>query len=206
MPLLRVSVDGTQVAAVSTEGLNVLAANFNGTKIDEEFSSLELSGGRYPAEGESTHLVWLNGLVVYPGQRVRVEFVASGSSSHAGKTMAELFPGDSEDKDDGEDGDESQDFPLSRDAVLDDVAARPQVRTAYHFDLESSSGAKCATSISAQEHGFGVSFLWNSVRAERVSASLHTFSLEQLRAHGEFTYHWREHLVAGDWAEVAIEG
>jgi hypothetical protein len=203
MPLLRVSVDGTQVAAVSTEGLDVLTVNLGGTKIDEEFASLEFSGGRYPAEGESTHLIWLNGLVVHPGQRVRVELAASGSSSHAGKTIAELFPDDSEDDEDSE---EPQDSPLSRDAVVDGVVARPQVRTAYHCDLESSSGAKCAASTSAQEHGFGISFLWNSLRAERVSASLHTYSLEQLRTHGESTYHWREHLVAGDWVEMKIEG
>jgi hypothetical protein len=202
MPLLRVSVDGTQVAAVSTEGLDVLTVNLSGTKIDEEFASLAFSGGCYPAEGESTHLIWLNGLVVHPGQRVRVELAASGLSSHAGKTIAELFPEESEVNDDG---DEPEDFSLSRDTVVDDVAARPQVRTAYHFDLESSSGAKCAASISAQEHGFGICFLWNSLRAERVSASLHTYSLEQLRGHGEFTYHWREHLAAGDWAEMKIE-
>ena len=202
MPLLCISVDAIQVAAVSTEGLDVLTVNLHGTKIDEEFSSLELSGGRYPAEGESTHLIWLNGLVVHPGQRVRVVLVASGSSSHGGKTIDELFP---EGGENDEESEEPQDSSLSRDMILDGVAARPPVRTAYHFDVESSSGARRAASISAQEHGFGISFLWNSVHAERVSASLHTYSLEQLRTRSNFTYHWREYLCVDDWVEVKID-
>jgi len=39
-----------------------------------------------------------------------------------------------------------------------------------------------------------------------VSASLHIYSLAQLRTHGEFTYHWREHLISGNWVKVKIEG
>ena len=202
MLFLRVSVDGIQVAAVSTESLDVLSVNLSGTKIDEEFSCLGVSGGRYPSDGVSTHLVWLSELVVQPGQRVRVEVAASGSTSHAGKTIDELFP---EDKEDGEDSEGPEDSPLSRDAVVDGIAARLQVRTGYCLGVESSSGARCAANLSTEEHGFGVTFLWNSVRPDRVSASLHTYSLEQLRAHGDFTYHWREHLRVGDWAEVKVD-
>jgi hypothetical protein len=202
MPLLRVLVDGIQVAAVSTESLDVLAVDLSGTKIDETFAHIGLSGGRYPAGRESEHLIWLSELVVHPGQRVRVEVAASGENSHAGKTIDELFPEDAEDIEDSE---EPQDLPLSRDAIVDNVAARAQMRTGYHFAVESSSGAACSAKVSADEHGFGISFLWNSVRAERVSASLHTYSLEQLRAQEDSTYHWHEHLRAGDWAEVRIE-
>lgn len=200
--LLRVSVDGIQVAAVSTESLDVLSVNLSGTKIDEEFSGLGVSGGRYPSDGASTHLIWLSELVVQPGQRVRVEVAASGSTSHAGKTIDELFP---EDNADGEDSEEPKDSPLSRDAVVDGIAARLQVRPGYCLGVESSSGTRCAANLSTEEHGFGVTFLWNSGRPERVSASLHTYSLEQLRTLGDFTYHWREHLHAGDWAEVKID-
>ena len=195
MPLLSVSVDGVQVAAVTTDGLDVLTANLGGTKIDEEFAHLELSGGKYPSEGESTHLIWLNGLVVKSGQRIRVEIDASGASSHAGKTINELFPEETE---------EPESSPLLS-AVVDILEHRPKVRSDYHFAINASQGESCTARISLEEHGFGVSFLWNSVSADRVSASLHTYSLEQLRSGGGFTYHWRKHLRAGEWAEISID-
>jgi hypothetical protein len=196
VPLLRVLVDGIQVAAVSTDALDVLTVNVSGAKTDEEFCHLEVSGGRYPLEGQSTHLIWLNELVVRPGQCVRVEMAASGPTSHPGKTIEELFP----------DGVEEPEGPfLSAEAVLDNLALRPQVRTRYQFLVETSSGQKCTAEIAGEEHGFGASFLWNSSRPDRVSASLHTYSLQQLRLRSGFIYHWREHLNASGWAEVTVE-
>ena len=181
---------------MSTDDLDVLTVNLSGVKIDEAFCHLEVSGGRYPPKAESTHVIWLNELIVRPRQRVRFEMEALGLTSHSGKTIEELFP----------EGVEERQGPfLSAEAVLDDLALRPQVRGAYRFSVKTSSGQGCTAETSVEEHGFGASFLWNSTRPDRVSASLHTFSLQQLRLRSGFNYHWRENLNTPSWAEATVE-
>jgi hypothetical protein len=202
VPLLSVSVDDVQLAAVSTHGLDVLTVNLGGSKVDEEFARLEFSGGRFPHDGSSAHMIWLSEVVVLPGQRVRVQVAASGSNSHPGKTIEELFPDEGGEKEESETFDFS---PEARAAVLDDLEKRPQIHPAYSFEVKNSSGQTFHGRLSADEHGFGASFLWNSTRPERVSASLHTYTLAQLREGAEFTYHFRDHLLADGWVEVTVE-
>lgn len=196
MPNLRVLVDGVEVAAVCTEDLHVLGASLSGTKIDEAFATLDMHGSRYPAEGESTYLIWLNHPPVEPGQTVRVEVSAPGSNSHAGRTIDELFPDGNE---------EPEEAALSPEEMLENLGKRPKVRSRYQFSVRSSAGEECTAETSAEDHGFSFSFLWNYHRPERVHASLHTYSLEQLRARSGFTYHWRAQLTEGEWAEVTVE-
>jgi hypothetical protein len=200
--LLIVSVDDVQLAAVATDGLEVLTVNLSGSKVDEEFSHLEFSGGRYPRDETSTHLIWLSELVIRPGQRVRVQVAANGATSHAGKSIEELFP------DERGEEEECDTFDFSEEAraeVIANLEKRPQIRNAYSFEVKNSSGQTLHGRLSADEHGFGANFIWNSTRPERVSASLHTYTLAQLRDGTEFTYHYREHLLAGTCAEVTLE-
>ena|SRR5688572_29921564 len=196
MPAMSVFVDGELKARVRTEELSVLAVNVSGTKIDKTFATVEFSGGVYPESGESTHLIWLSELELQPGQCVRVEVGASDSNSHDGKTLEELYP----------DLREEKEGPMpSREQLVEEVRSRKHYREHFTMSVESSSGTRSNTHLLPNEHGFGASFLWNWVRPERISASLHSYSLDQLKSDEVSNYHFREHLLPGAWVELRID-
>lgn len=60
MPALTVSIDGVTLATVSTEGYDVMSVRADGTRVDENLATLDLSGGSYPESGESTYLTWIS--------------------------------------------------------------------------------------------------------------------------------------------------
>lgn len=174
----------------------MLTVHVGGTKIDEPFATLDVSGGSYPENGQSTHLVWLSECALRPGQQVRVEFSEHGETLSAGKTLEELFPESAGEKD----------GPMpSVKQLVDEVRKRPRLREHYSFSVQSSCGASVDAEATESEHGFGASVLWNWVRPERVSASLHTYTLEQLASEEGSNYHFQERLQAGSWVEVRID-
>lgn len=196
MPVLSVLVDGQLVARVRTDGLDVLTVNVSGTKIDEPFATVDVSGGSYPENGEPEHLVWLSEFTLQPGQLVRVEFTEEGQNLNPGKTLEELFPDSCEEKH----------GPMpSLEQLVEEVRKRERLREHYSFSVRSSSGANVNAEASPSDHGFGASFLWNWVRPERVSASLHTYTLEQLASKEGSNYHFQERLPTGTWAEVRVD-
>lgn len=196
MPAVSVLVDNTLMARVRTEGLDVLSVNVGGAKIDEAFATVEFSGGKYPVDGESSHLVWLSEVALRPGQCVRVEVSHHGDATHAGKTLADLFP----------DSSDETEKVVNRHEVVDQLRLRPYLREHCSLAILSSGGDSQRVTVQESEHGFGASFLWNSTRPDRVSASLHTYSLDQLDSQEEFNYHFRRHLSAEEWIELTLGG
>ncbi len=196
MPAVSVSVDGFLKARVCTDGLDVLSVNIGGTKIEDAFATVEFSGGAYPEDGDSTHLIWLNELELEVGQSVRVEVAAAGSNSHQGKTIEQLFPEPYQEKH----------GPMpSRKQLVEGVKLRKHTWEHFTLSVRSSSGANACAEVGLGDHGFGASFLWNWQRPERVSASLHTYSLDQLASEEGFSYNFREVLQPGAWAEVRVD-
>jgi hypothetical protein len=196
MPALSVFIDGDLRVRVSTEGLHVLAINIGGTKTEEPIATVHVSGGAYPETGESTHLIWLSDLELDSGQCVRVELDATGRTSHKGKTIKELFP---------DDLDEMHGAMPSRHQVLEDVRSRQQYRDQLCMSVRCSSGAHVTAATGPGDHGLGASFLWNWLNPERVSASLHSYSLSHLESGEAGDYYFREHLHPGSWVELHIE-
>lgn len=196
MLALSVFVDGLPRARVCTDGLHVLTVNVSGNKVDDHFATVEFSGGSYPESGDSTHLTWLSELALHPGQCVRVQVTAGGSNSHSGKTLEELFP----------DLPEGKQEPMpSREQLIGEVRLRKHLRDHFTLSVQSSSGANVSAEVNPEEHGFGASFLWNWVRPEEVSASLHTYTLDQLLSKEGFDYHFRERLHLDAWAEIRLD-
>jgi hypothetical protein len=162
VPSIRVAVDGVPVACVATDGLHVLSLHVGGTMVTDEFASVELHGGSYPEKGESTHLTWVSDLELRPGQQVQVEFVTKGFTSHAGKTIEELFPGESHPE-------ESLQKNLT--SLVEELRSKPRLRSHYSFEVQSSLGSNVTCELPGGAHGFGFSLVWNWVHPERVSAS-----------------------------------
>jgi hypothetical protein len=171
MPALRISIDGNEVATVCTDGYDVVNARVSGTRIDDEPATLGVSGTSQPENGESVYRTWVNELPLKPGQVVAVSLLESASTSHAGKTIEELFP--------EEDITEEADFTVTTE-MFAELRAKPKLREKYSFLLKSSSGASFAGESKPDEHGFSFSVVWNSFHPERARISLHSYTLDSL--------------------------
>lgn len=171
MPALRISIDGNEVATVCTDGYDVLDARVSGTRIDEELATLGVTGTSQPENGKSVYRIWVNETPIRSGQVVAVSLLESAATSHAGKTIEELFP--------GEDDAEEMDFTLTTE-MLAELRAKPKFREKYFFKLNSSSGASFSGQSKPEEHGFSFSVVWNSFHPERARISLHSYTLDSL--------------------------
>lgn len=179
MPALQVSVDGKPVATVDTHGLNVLTVSVGGTKVDEPFASLGVRGGSYPDEGPSTHLIWVNEIPLKQGQVVSVSLLTSSSTSAEGKTIKELFP---------DEPPEATEAKRELNEIFDGLRAMPRLHDHFAFSFTTSQGGKYVGSAPLSAHGFSLSVIWNWLHPERVSASLHTYTLNDLQERRTLNY------------------
>jgi hypothetical protein len=188
MPAICVLLDGELLATVNTYGYDVVSVHVHGTKIDEEFAALEMSGGSYPGQGESTHLIWINSRELQPGQQIEVRFQETGETSPQGKTIDELFPEKAE-------GDELADFKPT-DAMFAELRAEPSRRDGFAFELLDSTGGSFAGRTAITDHGFGFSLVWNSQRPNRASHALHAYNLDELESRAPMRDFVREYIQA----------
>jgi hypothetical protein len=193
MPALDISLDGTRIATVSTDGFTVMAVNVGGTLIDEEFASVDVSGGSYPKGAPSTYLTWVSQQALQPGQRIKVTFLESGISSHAGKTIGELYP----------DAPPSSKIDFTpTDEMMRELRAKPKRREKFTLHLTSSKGKVFDVETRPEEHSFGFSILWISYQPEHARVSLHSYTLDSLENRGSMNNHVREQLEYGDSVEL----
>ena len=195
MLALSVLVDGILKARVATDGLHVLTVYVSGSKASDEIATVELHGGSHPESGNATFLIWLSE-ALHPAQCVRVEVATEGANSHPGKTVEDWFselPGE-----------ERESVP-SCEQLTHDAGPHGHHRDRLALVVHSSSGTHVSTEVKPDEHGFSASFDWNWVKPERVSASLSTYTPDQLLSKKGSNRHFKELLRPGEWAEIRID-
>jgi len=195
MPSLRVSVNGSVVASVCTEGLDSLSARVSGTRIDEELATLDVAGGSYPKDAESTYLTWVD-LPLTAGQVVLVEFVESEPTSHRGKTIEELAV--------GEPPVSPVDFKPTAE-MFEQLRQAPQVRDHFSFRLGSSIGQSFIGETGLNEHGFSFSVHWTSFHPERARLSLHSYTLEGLEKREPMIDYIEERMHVGNSVHFQLD-
>ncbi|MCA8088922.1 hypothetical protein [Burkholderia cenocepacia] len=195
MPALEIMLDGVTVTTVSTGEPTMLAARVGGMLIDEAIASLNVSGGIYSQSGSSTYLTWIADTPLQAGQRIRVLFHRDGQSSHAGKTIDELYP--------DEPPIAQTDFTPPA-VMFQKLRAMAKVREKFVIDLSASSGASFHGEITAGEDSFALSVLWDSMHPERARVSLHSNSLDNLEARGPLNYLFQESMTCGGFVELRI--
>jgi hypothetical protein len=196
MPALSIRLDDVVLATVSCAGLDVLTASVSGTRIDDDFANIGVSGGSYPKEGESTHLIWVNEVVLRPGQCVEILFLEDASTSHRGLTIDELFP--------DEVSTEGSDYFAPTPEAFDELRRRVKVRESYLLQYASTPGTSYAGRTSEDKHGFFLTVLWNSHRPERARVSLHSFTLDAVEQRSRGQYHVEENLHVGQSVSFEI--
>jgi hypothetical protein len=170
MPGLAVSLNGTNLATVSTEGLNVVGVRVHGDVVGPEFAAVDLSGGLYGGEKESKHLIWIDQREIAAGDEIEVSLLEHADTSLPGKTIDELYSGD--------------DSPMGPWQPLEegmaDLLKQPRVRERFTFVVIPPAGAAITASTQATDHSFGFSVLWNWMHPERVRVSLSSNSLQNI--------------------------
>jgi hypothetical protein len=195
MPSLTVSLDGNVLATVCCNGYDVVSARVSGTRVEEEFAAVGVTGGRYPDDGASTYLTWVNEIALQLGQSITVGLLDGGATSHPGKTIEELFP--------YEERTSPVDFKPTQE-MFEELRAKPNLRGNYVFQYHSTSGTLYSGSTTPEEHGFGFTVLWNSHRPERASVSLHSYTIDSIQHQTAMPDHVREYLQIGQSVTVEI--
>jgi hypothetical protein len=196
MPAICVLIDGELIATVNITGYDVVSVNVHGTKIDDEFAALGMSGGSYPEHGESTHLVWINSLKLQPGQQIEVRFQETGDTSPQGKTINELFP-------EGAEKDDPADFKPTE-VMFAQLRTKPSRRDRFILELLGSTGSSFAGGTVITDHGFGFNFVWNSHRQNQARQSLHAYSLDELESRAPIRYFVSEYIQVPYTARLRV--
>jgi hypothetical protein len=195
MPALSVSIDGTPIATVSTDGYDVLDVRIHGACVDEQLASLDLAGGSFPEQGESTYLWWIDELPLRTGQVVTVSFLENGPTSQPGKTVEELCDGEPP---------RTETEAKPRAELFAELRSLPRLREKFCMRLKVSTGIRFAGETRPEEHAFAFGVLWNSFHPERARVSLHSYTLESLEARGPMNYHVQERIHCGDSIEFEL--
>ena len=175
MPAISVLLDDELLVTVDTHGLDMLAVHVHGDRTDAGFAFLDVSGGIFPGQGESTHLWWLFLHPLQPGQRIDVRFDEEGTTLYPGKTSDELALEEPEEPDTPE----PDDFRITPSRFAE-LRAQPVRRSRVSFRLQDALGMAVTGEMAAHDHGFGFNAVWHASNAEELRYSLHTYSLDNL--------------------------
>ncbi|RIJ86816.1 hypothetical protein RSP822_08370 [Ralstonia solanacearum] len=193
MPALSVSVDGNTLMTVSTDdGYDLLSINIHGSRIDEAFATLNLSGGHYPDDGNSTYLTWIDQMPLQPGQAIAVSWQDQGSTSARGKTIDELATHESIAP-----IDPKQQPPLSE--IIAALKKRPLLRGQYAFEWIAPDSTVMAGQTLPEETSLTLSVIWHVLHRDGAArVSLHSTTLDNLAAHAPLHYRAQCKLRVGE--------
>jgi hypothetical protein len=187
MPTFHITVDDQTIAAVNTGAYHILSMYIFGTRDSEQLATLDISGGAYEKDAPPMSLTWVSEAPLLANQLVVISMDAHGATSHAGKTVAELFP------------DEAPcatiDFKLTED-MLEEVRQRPKFHEQFSFEFKSSDGTEIAVQTAPEDLHFSLSVLWNQYEDE-ARVALRTSTLADLEARRTGHFHALEKLSVG---------
>ena len=171
MPFLSVIVDGTAVATVDTKNRDIVTVRVGGSRDDDDFADLSVTGGIYDCDGTTEHRIWVDRMQLAAGQTVSVAFLAQANPFGEGKTIEELYP----------DLDESR-LPsaVDRAELAAEIRQLPLVRDGFSLRLVSSDGTASTHATGPDEHGFGFNIMWNYRHPDRVAMSLTAYTIDSV--------------------------
>lgn len=151
----------------------MLSVRVSCSRIDDEFATLNFSGGTYPEEGESTYLTWIDMMQIQAGQAVTVSLLSHGATTHRGKTNQELSDNESETFD------YEQMPPVSE--MVAELKERPLLRGQYTFELNAPGNMQIDGQTLPEEESLAMSVIWHALHRDgKARVSLHSFTLEGL--------------------------
>jgi hypothetical protein len=195
MPALTVTLNGQFLVSVGTEGFDIVDVGISGDVLGPQHATLRVSGGSYPAGRPSTYLIWDDERHLSPGDRVSVEFSATGSTSRPGRTIEELYR-DEEPM--------TSPAPETPEKMVEELKRRPKHFSSLAFELLNAEGRSVRAETLPSEHGYGFTVLWDSWRPETARAAVHTYTLDSLITKEDGRYHSNARLSYGQGVTFII--
>jgi hypothetical protein len=193
---LRIAIDDIEVATVDTDGRDVVTIHVGGSRADEDYADLGVTGGIYDSGGVTDHRIWIDQRFLRIGQAVDVAFVERGLQTGEGRSLSDLYP-DSVGRDP---------TPIDPGELAKEERQALRVRDRYQVRLTITSGVAVTLVTSADDHGFGFHVLWSKWNPDRVSVSLHTYAIDSV-ANGEpGRYAVRENMSVGEAVRLELVG
>ena len=193
---LRISIDDIEAATVDTDGRDFVGIRVGGTKADDDYADMGVTGGVYNTEGVTDHRIWIDQMSLRIGQAVGVAFVERGLQTGEGSSLSDLYP-DSVDRDPA---------PIDPVELAKEERQAARVRDRYEVRLTMAGGVAVTLVTSPDDHGFGFHVLWSKWNPDRVSVSLHTFTMASV-ANGEpGRYAVREKMPVGEAVRLELVG
>lgn len=197
MPYVRVTVDGQTLASVATDSLEVIIARVGGTRTDEDYADVGLTGGVYSADGGSDHRIWINQTVLRRGQAVDVALLEEDLPVGSGRTIEEIYP-------DSETAREQP--PVDMAELCAEERRAPLVRNRYVLEFTTPSGATGRDITLADEHGFGFSVYWSSQHPSRATVKLYAYTIDGMERRESGRTIFRENMALGASARLELIG
>lgn len=187
MPFLRVLIDDTDVATVDTHDREVVVVHAGGTRVDDDYADLSVSGGVYSPERGIDHRIWVSQKPLEVGQTVTVELLEEAVATGQGRTIEELHPALASNP---------SSTPIDRSELANEIRSLPKLRDGYTVRVVPNDEGPITLVTAADEHGFLFSILWNNGHPHRVSVSLHAYTIDGIEAEqpGRTSYRGRIHL------------
>jgi hypothetical protein len=190
----QVTINGKQLAAVSNDGLNIIAVQVHGDVIGEELASVDIFGGNYGNGEADKHLIWISDYEISNNDEVEIVFVEQVSTSYPGITIEELHP------DDG-----VQDKPRqSIEDIFEELATRPKLREKHTFELTSPDGDVILKSTSNDDYSFHFSAMWRWIKADAARISLTSNTLERIAKREDGSNHATLNLRFGQKVKLRV--
>jgi hypothetical protein len=195
MPAFGVALNGQFHVSVETSGLDLLEVNISGDRLGPEPAHLRISGGAYADGKVTSYLIWEDDRALVVGDSVSVSFDEDGRTSRPGKTIEELYPGET-----------PRGAPafLEPEKVVEELKQRPKVFDTLSFRAATTHGVVAEGSTRPEEHAFAFGVPWVSHRPDRVRVSLHTYSLDSLVSKEVGTYHLDAKIQIGQGATFTL--
>lgn len=190
MPALSVSVDGALLATVNADDCEMLHIVVSTTALNDEIAALTVLGGVFPEDGQYSVLLWVNKQSVQPGQTVEVSLLATGITSHRGKTVKELFP------DEPPPG--QSDFQLTTEFFADIRSRYPTLRKKHAFRVVAANGVVSEHETAPDDIGSSFALRWNSVCPEDASVTLHSYTADDLESDRPVNCYFEQEIHIGD--------
>lgn len=194
-PGLVIRVNKAVVAAVSSENLNILSVRICGDVLSPEVGVLEVTGGYYGGPEETTHFLWVDSHEISGLDEIEIQLQDIPASSHAGKTIEELWP---------EEDTPADDQPFDIEELARDLQGQPRLRNGFDLHMQVSGAAPQIFSMREPDYAFFISIMWHWRSTDSASLGVYSNTIEDIGSQNPGTTYLQQRYGLGQSVQVRI--
>ncbi len=169
---LRFLLNNRELASVSNRKRNIISAYVSGDIVGPELATAHLIGGYYGEHQDTSHRIWLDGLVLTESDEIEIQFLKTISTSGSGMSIEEHAKAHAKDEETEEVDDEDMHTWLVQ---------QPKVRECFSFELEVPSCDLIKTKSATDDFSFYFGVMWKWTNPDEARVHLSSTSLENMK-------------------------